>query len=86
MSNNSLSLSIDRDRLPLNRMIAILKCLVILQSLPEAGLEEAVEGLERVSDFYTDRSVQVDLPTISPISIKGRIKSAQIRQPIVLEP
>jgi hypothetical protein len=86
VSNYSLSLSIGQDRLPLNRMIALLKCLVMIQSLPEAGLEEAVEGLERVADFYTERSTEANVPTIPASSIRGKIRAAQVRPPIVLEP
>jgi hypothetical protein len=66
--------------------IAILvKYLLAFQSLPEAALEEAVDELEKVVEFYTDRVPQAQLPA-KVTRITGRINSTQVRPPIVLEP
>lgn len=86
MSNSSLSFRTDWNHLPNSRLIALLKCLLILQSLPEAALEEAAGELEGIADFYSDRSHQAILPTIPASSIKGKLKALQVRPPIVLEP
>jgi CRISPR/Cas system CSM-associated protein Csm3 (group 7 of RAMP superfamily) len=64
----------------------LLKCLLIIQALPENALEEAAEDLEGISRFYADRLPQVNLPVVPASSIKGKLRSTQIRPPIVLEP
>lgn len=86
MSNYSLSFRTNLERLPFSKLIALLKCLLILQSLPAPALEEAAEELEGIADFYFDRFPQADLPTIPASSIKGKLKPEQVRPPIVLEP
>ncbi len=86
MSDSSLSFRTDWNRLPLSKLIALLNCLLILQSLPQIGLEEATEKLEEIADFYSNRSTKADLPIIPASSIKGKLRAAQIRPPIVLEP
>jgi len=86
MSDSSLSFRTDWSRLPVSKLVALLKCLLILQSLPESALEEAADDLEKVADFYSDRFPQANLPPIPSSSIKGRLKSARVRPPIVLEP
>ena len=85
MSDSSLSFRTDWNRLSFNKSISLLKCLLILQSLPESALEEAAEELEKVVDFYSDRFPQVNLPTISSSNIKGKLIPAKVRPPIVLE-
>ncbi len=85
MSESFLSWRTDTDRLPQSKLILLLKCLLILQALPEIALEEAAENLEGIADFYRDRSPQASLPNIPTGTIKGRLKSAQVRPPIVLE-
>jgi hypothetical protein len=84
MSDSSQSFRTSWNHLPLNKLIALLKCLLILQSLPGSALEEAAEELERIADFYSDRFPQANLPTIPSGSIKGKLKSPQVRPPIVL--
>jgi hypothetical protein len=86
MSDSSLFWKADRDRLSPSNLMLLLKCLYILQSLPEVALKEAAENLEGIADFYTDYSPQASLPSISTSTIKGTLKSTQIRPPIVLEP
>jgi hypothetical protein len=85
MSDSSLSLKTDWNRLSPSKLIALLKCLQILQSLPESALEETAKELERVADFYSDYFPQANLPTIPATSIKGKLKSSKVRSPIVLE-
>jgi hypothetical protein len=85
MSGSSVSVRTDWNRLPRPTLSALLKCLFILQSLPESALEEAADELKGISDFYSDRFPPANLPTIPASSIKGKLKSAKVRPPIVLE-
>lgn len=64
----------------------LLKCLLIIHSLPGNALEEAAEELEGISHFYANRLPQVNLPIVPASSIKGKLRATQIRPPIVLEP
>jgi len=64
----------------------LLKCLLIIQTLPEAALEEAAEELEGIYRFYADRLPQINIPTIPVSSIRGKLRATQVRPPIVLEP
>jgi hypothetical protein len=84
--DSSLSFRANWNNLPLSKLTALLKFLSILHTLPESALEEAVEQLERVSDFYSDRFPQASLPTIPASIVKGNLKSTQVRPPIVLGP
>lgn len=86
MSSDIVSLKTNSNQLSQNKLIALLTCLLILQFLPEAALEEAAENLKEIAEFYADRSPQASLPNISTSSIKGKIKSTQVRPSIVLEP
>jgi hypothetical protein len=86
MSSSSFSLRTDVQRLSLDKLMLLLKCLLIIQALPEAALEEACEELEGISQFYENRLSQVNLPTIPASSIRGKLRAMQIRPPIVLEP
>ncbi|HBE20472.1 MAG TPA: hypothetical protein DEG17_21135 [Cyanobacteria bacterium UBA11149] len=85
VSDSSLFFKTNWNPLSQTQLIALLKCLVYLQSLPEAALEEAAEELEKIADFYSDRLPQTNLPTNPVSSIKGKLKAAQVRPPIVLE-
>jgi hypothetical protein len=85
MSDSSLSFKTDLYRLSEIRLIALLKCLLILQSMPEIAVGEAAERLERIAEFYSNRSPQENLPAISASTIKGKLRSVQIRPPIILE-
>lgn len=86
MSDSSLFFQTEWNRLAPTKLIAVLKCLVYLQSLPEAALEEAADELEKIADFYSNRFPEPNLPTIPASTIKGKLKAAQVRPPIVLEP
>lgn len=86
MSGSSLSFRTDSQRLSPDKLILLIKCLLIIQTLPEAALEEAAEELEGISLFYANRLPQVNLPMIPASSIKGKLKATQVRPPIVLEP
>lgn len=59
MSGSSVSVRTDWNRLPRPTLSALLKCLFILQSLPESALEEAADELKGISDFYSDRFPQL---------------------------
>ena len=86
MSGSSLSFRTDSQRLSPDKLILLLKCLLIIQTLPEAALEEAAEELEWISRFYTERLSQINVPTIPASSIRGKLRATQVRPPIVLEP
>lgn len=86
MSGTSLSFRTDWQGLSLDKLILLLKCLLIIQTLPETALEEAVEDLNEISRFYANRLPQVNLPMISSSSIKGKLRATEVRPPIILEP
>ncbi len=64
----------------------LLKCLLIIQTLPEAALEEASEELEGIYHFYTNRLPQANLTMIAASTIRGKLSSMQVRPPLALEP
>lgn len=86
MSGSSLSFRTDSYRLSPDKLMLLLKCLLIIQKLPESALEEASEELEGIYRFYTSRLPQVNVPMIPVSSIRGRLNAMQVRPPIVLEP
>lgn len=86
MSDSSLSFRTDSQRLSPDKLMLLLKCLLIIQTLPEAALEEAAEELEEISRFYANRLPQVNLPKIPASSINGKLRATQVRPTIVLEP
>jgi hypothetical protein len=86
MSESSLSFRTDSQHLSRGKLLLLLKCLLIIQTLPEAALEEVSEELEGISHFYTNRLSQINLPSIPASSITGKLRATQVRPPIVLEP
>lgn len=86
MSGSSLSFRTNSCRLSPDKLMLLLKCLLIIQTLPESALEEASEELEGIYRFYTNRFPQVDLPTIPASTIRGKLSAMRVRPPIVLEP
>lgn len=84
MSASSLYLKTERSYWPSDKLATFLKYLLVFQSLPESALEEAVDELEKVIDFYADRASPAQLPATTK-QIVGRIDSIQVRPPIVLE-
>jgi hypothetical protein len=85
MYGSALSFRTDSNQFSQSKLVSLLKCLRILQSLSEPVLEEAVESLEVIAEFYADRLSQTSLPAISASTIKGKLRSAQVAPPIVLE-
>jgi hypothetical protein len=67
------------------KILLLLKCLVIIASLPEAALEETVEELEVISRFYVNRFPSDNLPAIASSTVKGKLSTPKVRPPIVLE-
>lgn len=86
LSDSSLSFRTDSYRLSPDKLMLLLKCLLIIQALPEAALEEAAEELEGIYRFYTDRFPQANLPITPASTIRGKLSAMQVRPPIVLEP
>jgi hypothetical protein len=86
MSDSLLSFTTDLNRLPRTKLFTLLKCLLILQSLPEIALEEAVGEIAEIANFHANRFPRSRLPAVPGSSIRGALRSAQIRPPIVLGP
>ncbi|PSB02811.1 hypothetical protein [Merismopedia glauca] len=89
MSGASLSFRTDSQHLSPERLMLLLKCLfsiLSIQTLPEAALEEAFEELERISRFYMNRLSHANIPAVPASTIKAKLRSTQVRPPIVLEP
>jgi len=86
MSDSSLSLTTHWREFPQHKLIALIKCLLILQSLPEDALDESVTQLEDIASFYSNLSPEKIVPVIPASSIRGKLRAIQIRQPIILEP
>ena len=85
ISKSSLSITTDFHRLSQNNLLSILKCLFYLQSLKEDALEEAVDGLKSIADFYCDRNSQISLSPALLGTIQGKLQHSQVRDPIILE-
>ena len=85
MSDSSFSFTTDWQSLSPEKLILLLKCLLIIKNLPETALEETVEELENISRFYTNRFPQSSLPVIPANTIKGKLRQMQVRPPIMLE-
>lgn len=85
MSESALSFKANWQDLPLDKLILLLKCLLIIQYLPETALEEAAKELEEIFHFYVNRLPQTNLPTTHVSNIKGKLRATQVRPPIVLE-
>ncbi|MES1023868.1 hypothetical protein ABN584_13325 [Gloeocapsa sp. BRSZ] len=85
MSSSSLSVRTNWQGLPPNKLMLLLKCLLIIQTLSETALEEAAEELEEISRFHANRLPQANSPMIHGSGIKGKLRATQLRPPIVLE-
>ncbi len=86
MSDSSLSLTTHWREFPQDKLIALIKCLLILQSLPEDALDESVTQLENIASFYSNLSPEKIVPVIPASSIRGKLRAIQPVPPIVLEP
>jgi hypothetical protein len=85
MSGSTLSVQTNLYRLPSDKLILLLKCLLIIQVLPEDSLEEAFEELVGINRFYKNRIPHVNTPMISDGNIRGKLNATQVRPPLVLE-
>ncbi|CCI01507.1 conserved hypothetical protein [Microcystis aeruginosa PCC 9443] len=85
-SDSSLSLTTHWREFPQDKLIALIKCLLILQSLPEDALDESVTQLEDIASFYSNLSPEKIVPVIPASSIRGKLRAIQPVPPIVLEP
>lgn len=86
MSGSSLSLRTDSYRLSPDKLVLLLKCLLVIQKLPESALEEASEELEGIYHFYMNRLPQANTPIIPANNLRGKLRAMQVSPPIVLEP
>ncbi|WP_411728634.1 hypothetical protein [Methyloglobulus sp.] len=86
MSAPSLSVRLNRHDLSADNSIQLIKCLLIIQSLPEAAFEETADELEGIYHFYKDRQTQINLPKPPAKKIKGKLRAKQVRPAFILEP
>lgn len=84
MTESSVSFRADILKISSDKLMLLLKCLLILQSLPRNALEEAINELEEIKDFHAERMTSNNLPLISTSKIEGKLSSA-IRPPIIFE-
>jgi hypothetical protein len=86
--NSSLYFNSDLYGLTPEKLALLVNCLLIIQALPEAALEEAFEELEGIYRFYINRLPEANATaTIIPArTIKGTLNAVEVRPPIVLEP
>jgi hypothetical protein len=68
------------------KMMLLLKCLLIVRDLPKSALEETAEELEEIYRFHINRSSQDNVFAATADTIKGKLGDVQVRPPIVLEP
>jgi hypothetical protein len=86
VSDSSLTFSTDYQPFSQEKLLLLLKCLLILQALPEPALEEATEDLEGIARFYSNRLPKADVSTLPASRVNGQLRATQVRPPIVLEP
>ncbi len=58
--------------------------LIVISQLPLEALDEAVETLEQIREFYSDFSPESSQSTITTKVVTGKIVSTETRDPIVL--
>jgi CRISPR/Cas system CSM-associated protein Csm5 (group 7 of RAMP superfamily) len=63
----------------------LLKCLLIIQELPESSSKEAFEELKSIYLFHVNHAHQANDPFIPASSIKGKLRAMQVRPSMVLE-
>ncbi len=85
MSDSTLSFATSWQNISQHKLVLLLRCLLIIQALPEVALEEASGELEGIFNFHASRLNQTVSPKISSGSIKGKLKAIQVRPPITLE-
>lgn len=85
VSDSTLSFTTNWGNSSVNKRVLLLKCLLIIQNLPEAALDEASHELEGILLFYTDRISKTESLKISTGHIEGKLKAIQVRPPITLE-
>jgi hypothetical protein len=83
-SSVSLRAGADFLKIPSDKLILLLKCLIILQSLPKNALEEAINELEEIKSFHTKKMTSNNSPLLGISKIKGKLSST-VRPPIIFE-
>lgn len=58
--------------------------LIVISQLPLEALDEAVETLEQIREFYSDLSPESERSTLTTKVVTGKIVSTETRDPIVL--
>jgi hypothetical protein len=84
MTESSVSLRADILKISSDKLMLLLKCLLILQSLPRNALEEAINELEEIKIFHAEKMALNNLPLIGTSKIKGKLSST-VRPPIIFE-
>lgn len=59
--------------------------LIVISQLPSEALDEVVQTLEQIREFYSDYSPTNSESTITTKIVNGKIVSTQTRDPIILE-
>ncbi len=84
MTESSVSFRADLLKVSSDKLMLLLKCLLILQSLPRNALEEAINELEEIKIFHAEKMTSHNLPLIGTSKIKGKLSSTA-RPPIIFE-
>lgn len=86
LSGSFLSFRTDSCDLSPDKLALLIKCLLMIQALPEVALEEALDELEGIHRFYINRRPHANATMIPASTIRGTLDAKQVRPPIVLEP
>jgi hypothetical protein len=84
MTESSVSFRADILKISSDKLMLLLKCLLILQSLPRNALEEAINELEEIKIFHAEKMTSNNLPLVGTSKIKGKLSSTA-RLPIIFE-
>lgn len=80
-----LMIRTDSYLLSADKLILLLRCLLIIQALSEDAVKEASEELEGIYRFYVNRLPHSNV-TMIPTSIRGTLSAIQVRPSLVLAP
>lgn len=67
------------------KSVDFLKCLLLLSVLPPEALGEAVQELESIREFYSNRSSEFLQASLPQKVVKSKVISTQIRPPLALD-
>lgn len=85
LSGSTLSFVTDSQRISNDKLVLILKCLLIIQALPEAAIDETANELNSIYNFYKDRQTHLSLAKPPAKKIKGKLRAKKNRPAFILE-